>query len=268
MRTLQNPQRRGRLGEEARARARCGRPWALATCLSLLPACEGEPSHVAATVDAAYSAAPAPTAAPPPEPPRAPDIIVDATGVSIGADHVQGTEIGSAARIAALLSGSPAVAGQAVDFVALRNAKPSQVAAVASALRHAKASRLGIKTEGRDATTQRLGLSAAAAVGDCTTAAWIAKDGAIDVWPSGGGTAKRIVRGMAGPDMTLGSEAVLRQAGGCSASELVVGADDRFPWGLVFDLATLSIRAPGSRTSAAVLVMSATPGRKIVLDSQ
>ena len=42
-------------------------------------------------------------------------------------------------------------------------------------------------------------------VADCTTVAWIAKDAAIDVWPAGGGTAKRVIKGLAGPDMTLGT---------------------------------------------------------------
>jgi hypothetical protein len=34
-------------------------------------------------------------------------------------------------------------------------------------------------------------------------------------------------------------------------------------WGLIFDLATSALSAPGARASAAVLVTSAVPGRKL-----
>jgi hypothetical protein len=36
---------------------------------------------------------------------------------------------------------------------------------------------------------------------------------------------------------------------------------------LVFDLAMMSLHEPGARTTAAVLVSNATPGRKIALDA-
>lgn len=238
----------------------------LAACSMTVVACDND-AKVGATPDAGTSGvAPQAVAPPPPEPPRAPDIIVDPSTISIGNDRVPGGEPGLADKVAVLLTGRPAIAGRPVDFVALRNAKPSQVAAVVSALHRAQASEVGVKTETRDRTTQRLPLSFASSVGDCTTVAWIAKDGAIDVWPAAGGTAKRIIKGIAGPDMTLGTEAVLKHAGSCSASELVVGADDHFPWGLVFDLATMSMQAPGARTSRALLVTNAVPGRKLVIE--
>lgn len=239
----------------------------LAAALVLTTACDPEPSK-----GAAFDAAPAPIATPTPaaarpEPPKAPDIIVDVANISIGTDRVPGGEQGLADKVAVFVTGRPAIAGQVVDFVAMRSAKPSQVAAVVSALRRAKASGVNVKTAARDDTTQKLPLSFAVSTADCATVAWIAKDAAIDVWPAGGGTAKRIIKGMAGPDMTLGTEAVRKQTSGCNAPELIVGADERFTWGLVFDLATMSLHEPGARTTAAALVTSATPGRRIVLDA-
>jgi hypothetical protein len=123
-----------------------------------------------------------------------------------------------------------------------------------------------VGTEARDGTTQRVPLSFTTSVADCTTVAWIAKDAAIDVWPAGGGTAKRIIKGLAGPDMTLGTEAMRKQWTGCGASELVVGADDVLTWGLVFDLATAGTQAAGVHPSTAVLVTNPVPGRKLVLE--
>jgi hypothetical protein len=217
----------------------------------------------------------APEAAPPvpattvppaaPDPPRAPDIVIDATNVSVGTNRLATGELGLADKLAVFLVGRPMVEGNAVSFVAMRNAKPSQVVAVVAALRKAKASSAVVGTEARDGTTQRVPLSFTTGVADCTTVAWIAKDAAIDVWPAGGGTARRIIKGLAGPDMTLGTEAMRKQWTGCGASELVLGADDLLSWGLVFDLATAGIQASGTHPSVAVLVTDVVPGRKLVL---
>jgi hypothetical protein len=200
--------------------------------------------------------------------PTAPEIIVDNSKISVGNDHVAAGEQGLADKVSVFVIGRPSIAGQVVDVVAMRNAKPSQVAAVVSALRRAKAVGVAVKTEARDATTQTLSLSFPASVPDCATVAWIAKDAAIDVWSVGGGTAKRVIRGMAGPDMTLGTEAVQKQASTCGAPVLLVGGDERFTWGLIFDLATMSLGMPGMGPRGAVLTTNAVPGRRLALEAQ
>jgi hypothetical protein len=206
------------------------------------------------------------TASAPPEPPRAPDIVVDGANVSVGNDHVATGEPGLADKVGVFVNGRPMITGNTVSFVAMRNAKPSAVAAVVAALRKAKATGAVVKSEARDGTTQKVPLSFTTSVADCATVAWIAKDAAIDVWPAGGGTAKRVIKGLAGPDMTLGTEAMRKQWTSCSAPELVVGADDVMSWGLVFDLATAGLQAAGTHVSTAVLVTNAVPGRKLVLE--
>jgi len=122
-----------------------------------------------------------------------------------------------------------------------------------------------IKTSARDDTTQKMPLTSASNVPDCTVVAWIDKDGWIDVWPAGGGAVRRVKRGLAGPDMTLGMDAVRTQWAGCNAPTIAVGADDAMTWGLVFDLATSALQAPGSRANMATLLTSAVPGKKLVL---
>ncbi|HEY3821964.1 MAG TPA: hypothetical protein VGL81_32580 [Polyangiaceae bacterium] len=233
--------------------------------LVLVTACDEARSQGSAP-EAATPPAETTTAAPAPDPPRAPEIVIDATSVSVGTNRLATGELGLADKLAVFLTGRPMVEGNAVGFVAMRNAKPSQVASVVAALRKAKASSAVVGTEARDGTTQRVPLSFTTAVPDCTTVAWIAKDAAIDVWPAGGGTAKRIIKGLAGPDMTLGTEAMRKQWTGCGASELVVGADDVLSWGLVFDLATAATQAAGTHPTTAVLVTNVTPGRKLTLE--
>jgi hypothetical protein len=233
--------------------------------LALSVGCDERQGTTTAPVDAQASVATT-TTPPVPEPPRAPDIIVDAAYVSVGSDRVASGEPGLADRLRVFLSGRPMIAGATVSFVAMRNAKPSHVAAVALALRKAKATGAVVKSEARDGTTQKVPLSFTTSVADCATVAWIAKDAAIDVWPAAGGTAKRIVKGLAGPDITLGTEAMRKQWTSCGASELVVGADDVMTWGLVFDLASAGLQAAMTRLSVAVLVTGAVPGRKVALE--
>ncbi len=231
-----------------------------------LAGCDNPPSGEGSSAAPAAPAPAAATAAPQPDPePRAPEIIVDRSNVSVGGDRVGTGEAALADKIAVFLRGRPMIEAHAVDVVAMRNAKPSQVAAVLAALRSANASGAEVKTEARDSTTQTLPLSFATSVPDCTVVAWIAKDAAIDIWPAGGGRAKRIVRGLAGPDVTLGTDAIRTQWAGCGAPSIAIGAEDTMTWGLAFDLATSALQAPGSRANSAVLVATAVPGRKLSL---
>jgi hypothetical protein len=241
----------------------------LLPCLACL-ACDGHPASTDAPEAASttVTAAPSSPSQPPeaPEPPRQPDIIIEQATVSVGKEHLATGELGLNDRLVAILKAQPTIGGHAVDFVAMRNAKPSQVASMISALRSGGASGANVKTESRDGATVKLPVSFSTREPDCAAVAWITKDGAIDVWPIGGATAQRVNKGLAGPDMTLGTEAVQHQSGTCSATDLIVGGDDHFPWGVVFDLATSAVQARGSRTTAVVLTTSATPGRKLHLE--
>jgi hypothetical protein len=98
---------------------------------------------------------------------------------------------------------------------------------------------------------------------DCATVAWITKDASVVVWPAGGGLAKRVIRGLAGPDLTLGLEAMRRCAAACEATQFAAGADDAMGWGLVFDLTMGALHASWTRTSAVVLATTPVPGRRL-----
>jgi hypothetical protein len=228
-------------------------------------ACDESSSGGAAEPGAQSAPVATPVATPAPEPPRAPEIIVDPDKVSVGAQRVATGEPALGDKVAAALAGAPAIDGHTPDIVAMRNAKPSQVAAVVGALRAAKATGVTVKTSARDDTTQKLPLSFTTGVPDCTVVIWIGKDGFTNVWPAGGGNAKRVGHGLAGPDMTLASDAVRGLWSGCGSPVIAVGADDAMSWGLVFDLGTNVLGSPGSRANAAVLLTSATPGKKLVL---
>ena len=232
---------------------------------TLTSACDQGPDATPPTPAMAPASTPTPQPAPPPRLP--PEIIVDPNQVAVGKEHVPTAADGLADRVATLIDPASIETPEErpVEVVVMRGVKPSQVAAVLVALRRAKAKEAIVKTESREGTTDKLALSFATSVPECATVAWIAKDAAIDVWPAGGGVAKRVIRGLAGPDMTLGVEAISDRFEKCGASALVVGADEAMTWGLVFDLATSVLRTPGARASAAILVTGVTPGRRVEL---
>ncbi|MGH7294171.1 MAG: hypothetical protein ACRELB_04530 [Polyangiaceae bacterium] len=239
---------------------------ALALAVAGLAGCD-EPSGKAIPGPEAAPAAPPPASTPaaPPAPPAPPEIIIDTSTVAVGRDHVPVGELGLVDKVAVFLKGAPAISGATVSVVAMRGTKPSAVAAVVAALHQAKAAAAVVKSDARDGTTQKVPVSFPASVPDCTTAAWIAKDASIDVWPAGGGTAHRVLKGLAGPDMTLGTEALRKQWSACGSSELLLGADDVLSWGLVFDLARAALEAAGTRVTTTVLLTSMSPGRKVIL---
>jgi hypothetical protein len=239
----------------------------LATLGLCLAACDKSPAdesdHLATPAEAA-PAAPPPVAASPAEV-RAPEIIIDRSTVAVGSEKVATGEPSLGDKVAAALGGKAGIEGRVVDVVGMRNAKPSQIAAVVGALRIARASGINMKTQARDETTQALPLSFPASLPDCAPAIWIAKDAVIDVWPASGGAVKRVSRGLAGPDVTLGTDAVRAQWSGCGSPSIAIGADDAMTWGLIFDLATSALIAPGSRANSAVLLTKASPGHKLEL---
>lgn len=225
----------------------------------------------AAKNDAPEAASPPPaqpaTASAPPEPPQAPDIVIDATNIAVGSDRVATGELGLADKVAVFVTGRPMIAGQTVSVVAMRNAKPSAVLAVVSALKRAKASAAVVRTDARDGTTQTLPIDFTAAnPPDCAAVAWIGKDASIAVWPAGGGSVKKVGKGLAGPDMTLGGDALRAQQSSCTAPDLFVGADERLTWGLAFDLASGALTGPGTHVSRVVLIPEPAVGKKLVLN--
>ena len=215
-------------------------------------------------------AAPAPTVTAPasPTPAKPPPITVEPGAFALGPERVMANDPDPIARLVALLTSRPDVADAVVDFEARRAAKPSQVVTMLAALKKAKAKGATAHTETRDKTMGALELTfLAAPPSDCTTVALIGRDGAILVWPAGGGTAKRYSRGFAGPDMTLGTEGVREVAARCESPVLLVGADDAMNWGLVYDLAAISKSSgPLKPTEVALVPGTTVAGRKVTFE--
>lgn len=220
----------------------------------------GAPPPAASTVSSAAST------------PKRARVFVTADGVTVDMENVPRTDSTFAQHVGALVTAGLAGSLDPFELDANRAAKPSSVVAVLQALRRANVQGAVVRTPNRDKTDGKLALTWPKSTSpDCTVVAYIAKDASIEVWPISGGTAKKYTHGFAGPDMTLGTEAVRKAASSCDASLWYVAADDAMTWGLVYDLATIAKTPPTTGpalkpTDVAVLETTPVPGNKVKVD--
>jgi hypothetical protein len=240
--------------------------------LAMLAACDDPPNKLGALIDAGAASSAQPATTPtPPEAPKPPSIAIAPGEYVVNAEHILVSDPDVVGRLVANLTGKPLVEGAIVPFDAPRAVKPSQVVAMLQALQKAKAKGALARTENRDKVVVPLALSfSTAGAPPCTPVALITKESRISVWTMGGQVAHTFTKGFAGPDMTLGTEQVRTNASHCDSPYLVVAGDEAMIWGLVYDLATMSMVAPAGATSKTtqVVVAPATivPGRKVTLD--
>jgi hypothetical protein len=200
---------------------------------------EKEKGAPSATASAAPSAAPS---AEPPEP-TATTLSMDDVALTVNADKVPFEGPDAKGRLALALAGKPKIAGETVALVVMRAAKAPKVTLVAAALKDQKAKGLVLKAQTRDGKMSEIPVTFGVSA-PCVAVAAIGKDVAINVWTLGGTTAKRFAKGMAGPDLTLGSEGLRKQASACDTKVAVLGADESVTFGLVFDLALAAKDGP------------------------
>lgn len=218
------------------------------------------PKGTAATASTTATA----TTPPPPPPEKPPILFIEDAAISVSGERIEATG-DVKGRLAAILAAKPKVAGEVIEIQALRDSKYGRVATAVAAVRDAKAKSAVIKTALRDNALGELPVDLGTPAA-CSPVGLIAKDSAILVWPAGGGTATRFTHGMAGPDMTLGSDGMRKLGASCDSSTFVVAGDDAVKWGLVYDLAMAARSAEGGapkQTTAAIPGEAPVAGRKL-----
>lgn len=223
-------------------------------------------SSASGVPSATASAAPTPAPAPTPTAPTKPQLAVDDTAAFVAGERLEMAGPDPKGRIAGSLSGKP-VEGETIVLNAARDAKLPKVVAVFAALASKKAKAVEVHTPQRDRSAADIVFTLEAKPEGCATVGFIAKDSAITTWPSSGATAERFTHGMAGPDLTRGSEGIRKRVLACDAPAWFAAADDNVTWGLVFDLALAVMRPedaglPKAR-SVALLTKTPVPGRKV-----
>ena len=230
--------------------------------------CDKDPATTdpGTTKPAATRTAPAPT---PPAPPTKPQLAVDDTAVFIAGERMDVAAPDLKGRVVAALTGKP-VEGETLVLNAARDTKMPKVAALFAALVAKKVKGVEIHTPQRDRSAAEIVFVTNVKPSDCSTVGYIAKDSAITTWPVSGATAERFTHGMAGPDLTRGSEGIRKRVLACESSVFFVSADDNVTWGLVFDLARAVLYPedaglPKPR-SVSLLVKTPVAGRKVDVD--
>ena len=224
-----------------------------------------EPKPTPATASATAAAtAPAPTPTTTGAPAK-PQLAVDDTAAFVAGERIE-LAADAKGRIAGALTGKP-VEGETLVLNASRDAKLPKVAAVFAALLSKKAKAVEVHTPLRDRSAADMVFVLDAKAEGCSTVGYIAKDSAIATWPSSGATAERFTHGMAGPDLTRGSEGIRKRVLACDSPVWFVAADDNVTWGLVFDMVIAVMRPddaglPKAR-SVALLTKTPVPGRKV-----
>lgn len=234
----------------------------------LLGACDKEEPKPPMAKAVASSVASAEPVADKPKAPSKPSLSLDDSGAMISGERVDLTVPDAKLRVFGALAGKPGVEGQTVEVDVPRKVLTSRVMSFVAGLRQAKAKGVIVKTMNRERATVDLEFSLTTRPADCSAVGHIGKDRSIVAWSMAGGSATRYAKGMAGPDMTLGSAGVRKVAQACDSPVWIVSADDSVDWGLVFDLALAVrkgddaeiVRAPGLSLPHETPV----PGRKVL----
>ncbi len=197
--------------------------------------------------------------------PGKPQLAVDDTAAFVAGERVE-LAADPKGHINGALAGKT-VEGETLVLNAARDAKLPKVAAVFAALLSRKAKAVEVHTPLRDRSSADIVFVLDAKPEGCSTVGYIAKDSAIATWPASGATAERFTHGMAGPDLTRGSEGIRKRVLACDAPAWFAAADDNVTWGLVFDLVIAVMRPddaglPKAR-SVALLIKTPVPGRKV-----
>jgi hypothetical protein len=240
-----------------------------AVAAALAAGCDkDEPKPSASSAASAATTAPAataPAATPVATATGKPQLAVDDTAAFVAGERVE-LSSDPKGRIAGALAGK-AVEGETLVLNAARDAKLPKVAAVFAALLSRKAKAVEVHTPLRDRSSADIVFVLDAKPEGCSTVGYIAKDSAIATWPASGATAERFTHGMAGPDLTRGSEGIRKRVLACDAPAWFAAADDNVTWGLVFDL-VIAVMHPDDAglpkaRSVALLIKTPVPGRKV-----
>lgn len=212
-----------------------------ATSASATPTASATPASTGATTGAA---------------PSKPQFAIDDSAVFVAGERFETGPADLRGRVIAAIGDKP-VAGETVILNAARDTKLPKMTAIFSALIAKKVKGVEVHTPRRDKSAAEVTFLTNAKPADCSAVGYIAKEGFISVWPaSGAGAADRFARGMAGPDITRGSEGMRKRLTGCESPVFFLSADDSIAWGLLFDL---ELASTGNEDGGAALAKPRSP---------
>lgn len=193
----------------------------------------------AAAASAAPSAAPK-EPAPPPKPKGVPALIVDTMGPYLGFTRIDVKAENWREKMATVLKDFPIKPDEPVTVVALPKAATPYVAALVDELGKAGATKVILKTDGRDDVPKELTVVPASKISSppgCSVTVSVLKDLSTAVWPIKGATAKRQRKGLAGPDLSNTADTIKKDLAGCDSTYAFFSSDDSVGWEMAYNLA-------------------------------
>jgi biopolymer transport protein ExbD len=245
--------------------------WALSA--ATLSACgseadgKGTTSSASATVQ--RSAAPAaPTSAKKPD--EMPPVTVDELGPFINGQRAVMKEAGGPDKLKKIVGELP-IQGKQVELAVIKKAKLVDVTAVIRELGAAGAPSVKVKAESRgDLPKEIIVVPESKLAGDpasCSVVVFITDKFETDVWSIGGGTAKKHVKGFAGPDLSNAGESIKKDLAKCDSRVAFFTAAEQLEWEIAH-LAAGAIRVSDDTKKVESLVLlneAPVPGRPVKL---
>ena len=223
---------------------------------------------------AAVSAAPSATAPKePPKPKGVPALIVDSVGPYLGITRIDVKQENWREKMATVIKDFPIKADEPVTVIAEKRAATPYVAALVDALGKAGATKVLLKTDGRDDVPKELMVVPPSKVSSppgCSVTVSVLKDLSTAVWPFKGGLGKKQRKGLAGPDLSNTADIIKKDLAACDSSYAFFSSDDAIGWEMAYNLAgTLKVADDKSEKkkieTLVLLAESPVAGRTVVL---
>jgi hypothetical protein len=233
------------------------------------PGCDEKPTPSSTAPPEATSVAPTPLPPPPPADPLA-GFVVDELGAYFRTERVDLNAKEADAKLKAAIAKLP-VQNKTVALKVERNTKVQDIGTVVHAFGEAGAIGLELRTSARDGSLQTLAVVPESRlvkpVPDCAVIGLIKKDSTSAVWHKKGGTAAKLRRGLAGPDLSTTLEAIADQTRACASTIWFIAGEPDVQWGLVFDLGQRGLTAnpPLRPTQIGLLREPPIAGRPVTL---
>jgi biopolymer transport protein ExbD len=250
--------------------AKKGSGWFALSLLFLvaLAACDDKPAAPTTPVPEATTP-PKPLPPPPPPDPLA-DLAVDELGSFFKGERVDLSAKDAEPKLKAAIAKLD-VQKKSVPLKVDRNTKGQDVGTVVNAFGEAGAVEIAVKTPGRDGSILTLKVvpetQLKMPVADCAVIAMLKKDSTSAVWHKKGGTATKLMKGLAGPDLSMTLDAVADQTKSCASPIWFIAGELNVQWGLVFDLGQRGLTAtpPLRPTQIGMLREPPIAGRPVTL---
>ena len=200
---------------------------------------EGKPSSKPSA--SAVPSASVPKEAPaPPKPKKVPALIVDSMGPYLGITRIDVKAENWREKMATVIKEFPINPDEPVTVVAEKRAATPYVAALVDELGKAGATKVLLKTDGRDDVPKELMVVPPSKVSSppgCSVTVSVLKDLSTAVWPIKGATAKRQRKGLAGPDLSNTADTIKKDLAACDSSYAFFSSDDSIGWEMAYNLA-------------------------------